>query len=185
MSLRTPQCHDDLVNFRIKRLLMLGGAPAVRICEGEFGVPRQCWRLLAALVEHGQSSPTQLAVCTGVEQARASRALADLVEKGLAVRTADPADARRAVVRVTPKGRRLYAALLPRLAAVNTHLLSVLDDDELATFERCLAKLCAHAARVLDALPASAPKADRRRGGSRRVWHVRESADRAAPAFSI
>lgn len=170
MSLRAPQCHDDLVNFRIKRLLMLGSAPAVRICESEFGLPRFEWRLLAALVERGESSPTLLAATAGVERARASRALSSLAAKRLVVRLSQPADGRRATVRATADGVRLYRRLFPRLAEVNVRLLAALDDQELDALEECLRKLTATAERILGDPPPSELKTPRRLGGSRRVW---------------
>lgn len=179
MSLRSPERHDDLANFRVKRLLLLGGAPAVRICEGEFGIARQQWRLLAALVEHGEASPTELARSVGMDQARASRTLASLVDKRLVHRTTDSKDRRRASVAATAAGIALYARLFPRLAEVNARLVSVLTDDELATFEACLEKLTAQAMKVLLGSPASHAKADRRQGGSRRVWS--EQATHALP----
>ncbi|WP_427913438.1 MarR family winged helix-turn-helix transcriptional regulator [Ramlibacter sp. MMS24-I3-19] len=173
MSLRTPRRHDDLVNYRIKQLQALGGAPAVRICEGGFGLARQEWRLLAALVEHGPRSPTGLADQVRMERARVSRTLASLVEKKLAARVSESGDRRRATVRATTEGRQLYARLFPLLAQVNVRLLSVLDDGELQVFETCLEKLTANAREVLRTLPADAPKADRRCGGSRQVWSQR------------
>ena len=182
MSLREPQCHDDLVNFRIKRLLMLGSAPAVRICEGEFGLPRFEWRLLAALVEHGETSPTQLAAAAGVERARASRALSSLAEKRLIVRLAHPTDMRRATVRATGDGVRLYRRLFPRLAEVNVRLLAALDDQELDALECCLRKLTANAERILSDRPRSNQKTPRRLGGSRRVW-AEQAAARARSAL--
>ena len=42
--LQDPQRHDDLLNYRLKRLVGLGGAPAVRLCEGRFGISRTEWR---------------------------------------------------------------------------------------------------------------------------------------------
>ncbi|MBK0392701.1 MarR family winged helix-turn-helix transcriptional regulator [Ramlibacter algicola] len=176
MSLRTPRTHDDLVNYRIKQLQVLGGAPALRICEGQFGLARQEWRLLAALVEHGTSSPTALAENVLMERARASRTLASLVEKHLVTRSADSGDGRRATVCATAEGRLLYARLFPLLTEVNVRLLSVLEDGELQVFEHCLDKLTANARQVLRNLPADAPKADRRSGGSKRVWDRRRIA---------
>jgi len=170
MSLREPQFHDDLVNFRLKRLASLGGAPAVRLCEGEFGLPRLEWRLLAALVEHGSNRPTALARTQGVEQARASRALTSLADKRLVSRQVDALDARRATVAATAAGVRLYRRLFPRLAQINVRLLDVLDDKELASFEACLDKLTRNAAGVLAAAGHGGPKAERRNGGSRRIW---------------
>jgi hypothetical protein len=50
-------------------------------------------------------------------------------------------------------------------------------------FESCLAKLTAHALHLLVQSSASQLKADRRRGGSRQVWTVKESA--RDPALSM
>jgi hypothetical protein len=38
--LKRPVGHDDLLNFRLERLLTLGAAPAIRLCEGRYGVAR-------------------------------------------------------------------------------------------------------------------------------------------------
>lgn len=47
--LQHPRKHDDLLNYRLKRLFSLGGAPAVRLCEGRYGIARNEWRMIAAL----------------------------------------------------------------------------------------------------------------------------------------
>jgi DNA-binding MarR family transcriptional regulator len=177
MTLRNPECHDELVNYRLKRLVSLGGAPAVRICEGEFGLARQEWRLLAALVERGATGPMDLARQVGLEQGRVSRTLRSLLEKDLVRRAADHDDGRRATVCATAAGRELYAQLFPKLAHVNVTLLAALTDEELGGFERCLSKLTQHALQLQAQVSVTTPKADRRRGGSRRVW-----ADRSAGA---
>ena len=110
-----------------------------------------------------------------MEQARASRAVAGLVEKALVERAPHALDGRRATVRATTRGCKVYEALFPRLAAVNTRLLAALDDKELKIFERCLDKPTRQASCILTDSAVTAPKADRRRGGSRRVWGTHES----------
>lgn len=179
-SLDDPRRHDDLLNFRFKRVLTLGGAPAVRLCEGRYGISRLEWRLLAALVEGGACSPGELVRDTGVEQARASRSLAALVDKKLARRDADPVDRRRATLQATEAGAALYGELFPQLAAINRRLAAALDANELEVLDRCLAKLTARAREVLAEGGGVTAKADRRLGGSRRVWAQRPAA-RALP----
>lgn len=176
-SLDDPRRHDDLLNFRVKRLLLLGGAPAVRLCEGQYGIARLEWRFLAALVERGEPcSPGELVRHTGVEQARASRALAALVEKKLARREVDPLDHRRATLRATEAGAALYRELFPQLAAINRRLASALDAHELEVLDRCLDKLTARAREVLAEGGGVSARADRRRGGARKVWAARNLA---------
>ena len=68
--LADPQEHDDLLNYQLKRLVRLGGAPAIRLCEGRYGIARTEWRLVAALVETGPLSPMALAERAGIEPGR-------------------------------------------------------------------------------------------------------------------
>src|SRR5688572_23949720 len=107
--LSNPECHDDLLNFRLKRLFVLGGAPAVRLCECAYGIPRMQWRVTAALVEDGPMSPTELVQRTGIEQAKVSRSISELQQKGLVQREPAHGDKRRWVLSATDAGRELYA----------------------------------------------------------------------------
>lgn len=168
--LHDPQRHDDLLNYRLKRLVGLGGAPAVRLCEGRFGISRTEWRFVAALVESGPMSPTDLARLTRIEAGRVSQALRRLVAKKLVERRVVTGDRRRATVAASEEGRRLHAMLWPELAAINRRLMTVLDDQEAATLDRCLNKLTAMAQRIHDEGGGVDVRADRRLGGSRRFW---------------
>ena len=168
--LADPQEHDDLLNYRLKRLLTLGGAPAIRICEGKYGVARAEWRLVAALVEEGPRSPTELAQRTGLEPGRVSLLASRLMRKALIERVAAAGDRRRAALRATNAGRKLYAELFPELAAINRRLMSVLNRAEAAMLDRCLAKLTVHAQEIFDSGGGVEVRADRHRGGARRVW---------------
>ena len=77
--LKQPQEHDDLLNYQLKRLLNLGGAPAIRLCEGRYGVARMEWRLVAALQEDG---PMPLLALEGFLQRLTSQAREILQQGG-------------------------------------------------------------------------------------------------------
>lgn len=164
-----PQQHDDLLNFQLKNLVAIGGAPAIRLCEGRFGVSRCQWRLVAALTEDGPMSPSQLAARTRWELARISKLLTEILGKGLVERVTEAADQRRATVRVTAAGRKLYAELFPLLAAINRRLMAVLDDDEARVLESCLRKLTERACAIDAEGGGVDVRADRWRGGTRRA----------------
>ena len=168
MSLAQPRTVDDLLNYRLSRLLAASGAMVVRLCEGRYGITRREWRLIALLAAHGAMSPSELAARAHLERARTSRHITELAERQLIRRLAVPGDRRRAEVELTEEGQRLYDELFPLSARFNDEVLSVLAPEELAAFESALAKLTENAERIAAAKPV-AEKADRRRGGARRL----------------
>lgn len=170
--LAQPAEHDDLLNYQLKRLVNYGGAPAIRLCEGRYGITRSEWRVLAALVEGGARLPSALAERAFMQRPVVSRLLGLLVRKRLARRLA-PGNARvRTEVEVTAAGRRLYAELFPQLARINQRLMAALDDEEARQLETLLGKLWQRAREIHAEGGGVDARADRRHGGSRRRWEV-------------
>jgi DNA-binding MarR family transcriptional regulator len=167
-TLKNPGCHDELLNYQLKRLVTLGGAPAIRLCEGGYGVARSEWRLTAALVEDGPLTVGDLAQRAGIEAARVSRLLKALLEKGLVQRSPSTGAHRAVVLSATPRGQALYRELLPRLADINRNLMTVLDEGEAALLQDFLARLTARAEAVHAQGGGVNEKTDRYLGTSRR-----------------
>lgn len=161
--LRQPQVLGDLLIYRLGRLYATAGAMTLRVCEGEFGVARREWRLLAVLGEAGELQPSELANRAELDRARTSRALAGLQAKGLVARQAVASDRRLARVTLTEQGRALHGRMLPRVAAINGAILARLSDNDVAHLDQLLDALQQQATQVLSA--SAWPKADRRRGG--------------------
>ena len=147
-GLTQPQSISDLLLFRINRLLSVGGAAVIRLCEGAYGISRREWRLLAAMADAGGLMPSQLAQHAQLDRARTSKAITSLVQKKL--------------VHLTASGRALYATLFPQVLVIHHELLGVLTPSEVALLDGLLDKLQASA----DGVPehVGGPKADRRRG---------------------
>ena len=169
-DLRNPVVHDDLLNYQLKRLVSAGGAPAVRLYEGRYGVSRFEWRLIAALVEDGPMSPSDLATRTHFEPGRVSRALGAIAAKRLVQRSVHPDNRRRVTFAATTAGERLYAQLFPQLAQINRRLMAALDDHEARILSECLRKLTERADEIMSAGGGVDARADRRLGGTRRFW---------------
>lgn len=161
--LRQPEALGDLLIYRLGRLYATAGAMTLRVCEGEFGIPRREWRLLAVLGEAGELQPSVLAERAELDRARTSRALARLQAKGLVSRQTLVSDRRLARVALTDEGRALHARMLPRLAAINGAILTPVSDDDVARLDHLLTALQERATQLLGA--SAWPKADRRRGG--------------------
>lgn len=171
MSLWDPKTHDDLLNYQLKRIVNLGGAPAIRLCEGGFGITRSQWRLLAALVEEGPRSASALAERCHMERARTSRLLAALVFDEKLVERVAPEDspARRTLLAATGKGKDVYARLFPQLANINRRIVGTLSADEAAVLESLLRRVFEQVKRIRVEGDGVAQRADRRRGGRRQI----------------
>ena len=99
------------------------------------------YRLLAALAEFGPSSQASLGRRTRMDRSDVVAAVGELAAEGLVERAADPADRRRNVVTLTPRGTVRLERLDQVLAAVQDELLAPLSGAERAQLARLLARL--------------------------------------------
>lgn len=102
------------------------------------GMPFSRYRAMRRL-QAGPLSGTSLATALDVDAPAASVIVKDLVQRGLASRTTDPSDRRRNVLQLTDEGHALVDELQSSADPVPT--LDPLDDQELATLHRLLAKV--------------------------------------------
>lgn len=157
---------DDLLLYRINRLLGVAGGMVIRLCEGRFGITRREWRIIALLAQGEGLLSSQLAKRAQLDRARTSKAITSLVAKKLLRRATGPADRRQALVTLTDKGRTIYAALFPQVQQLNGELLAVLDAAEILRLDSMLERLQHRADEI--AAQAALPKADRGRGARAR-----------------
>jgi DNA-binding MarR family transcriptional regulator len=166
--LTAPRALDDLLNYRLVRLIAVSGAPVIRLCEGRYGISRREWRIVALLAAGGTLSPSDLAAHANLDRARTSRAITALVVKGFVHRVTLANDKRRARVGLTAEGRHLYDELFPQVVEINRQVLAVLDESLIAQIDAALDRLTEHAAKVNQQVVQDA-HADRYRGSRGRV----------------
>lgn len=177
MSLLAPRTVEDLLNYRLARLLAATSAPGVRLLEGRFGVTRRQWGLLGLLAQHGPVSPTGLSRLSRLPPSKVSLHIGDFVARGLVRREVLPGDRRRALLVLTQTGRQLFDAAFPALAGLSTAMLGCLSAQEVQALDSLTRKLGDAAERVSAQQPVP-EKADRRHGGSRRARGWGGSSDR-------
>ena len=148
--LTQPKSLDDMLLYVLWQLQAAARRPVVRLCEAEFGITRREWRMLAQLADSESMPSSALAERAALDRAQTSRAVSALVQKGLVVRTPRPGNRREGLLHLTERGRALYAALLPRVAAINQELLSVLSETEVATLDALVQRLRAQAERMVE-----------------------------------
>ena len=154
---------DDLLLYRLSRLLAVAGSMVIRLCEGRFGITRREWRLIAVLASRGELGSSQLAGHAQLDRARTSKAVGSLVAKQLVSRVARAGDRRQVQLGLTDAGQALYDELFPLVTRINADLMGALDADDAARFDAALNLLQAKAERMVEA--AVLPKADRGRRG--------------------
>ena len=160
---------DDVLLYRISRLLGVAGSLVIRLCEGRFGITRREWRLLALLAQSESQGllSSDLAERAQLDRPRTSKAVSSLVTKKLLRRETRPADRRQAMLALTEAGRRLYAALFPLVVEINQDLLAALSPLNVRLLDQNLDALQLRADAMLVA-HTELPKADRRRGSRQR-----------------
>jgi DNA-binding MarR family transcriptional regulator len=107
----------------------------------QFGISIPEWRVLAVLGSFGTTHATRLVALTKMDKVKVSRAVAGLEGAGLLRRKPDPADARRALLALTAKGARLYAAIVPLAEGMQAELLAALPAEARAGLDAALTLL--------------------------------------------
>ncbi|MDP3357522.1 MAG: MarR family transcriptional regulator [Polaromonas sp.] len=166
--LGAPEVLDDLLLYRLSRLQATAGGIVVRYCEGQFGITRREWRILAQLASRGPLGSSELAEHAHLDRSRTSKAVTTLAEKQLVSRSSRAGDARQIRLELTEAGRQLHARLFPLVRRINHDVLSVLTPQEVTL----LADLLTRLQQSADALAAEGglPLADRRHGSSARRY---------------
>lgn len=168
MSFSQPKTVEDLITYRVNRLMASAGALVTRLCEGRYGITRREWRLICLLAEVGPMSPSDLAARAHLARGPVSKHVRDMTEKRLVTRRAVEGDLRRARLELTALGRRIHDELFPQSARFHHQVLQALTANERAAFDSALQRLTDAADQLLAKQPP-VDKADRRHGGSRRI----------------
>jgi DNA-binding MarR family transcriptional regulator len=129
------------IGYRIGYLAQLFTGPLYRALDETQGIGRQEWVVLFCTTHFDQLTAQDIAEMSGRAKANVSRAVNKLLRMALVQRRPDPADARRALIDITPKGRALFDVTLAPFVNRETQMLSVLEADEIRELDRILRKL--------------------------------------------
>ena len=140
-----------LEHFLPYRLSVLTNTISAKIA-GEYGdrfglsIPE--WRTLAVLGRFAPLTASGVVARTAMDKVRVSRAVARLLEGGMLDRAVDPEDRRRAPLRLSRKGRRVYEQIVPLAVRRETELLACLDPEEKRQLDALLDRLQVQAERM-------------------------------------
>ncbi|CAN5285759.1 hypothetical protein BH11PSE14_BH11PSE14_20820 [soil metagenome] len=134
----------ELEHFLPYRLSVLSNRVSqeiARLYAERFALNVTEWRLLAVLGRYPDLTATQLAERTAMDKVAVSRAVASLLAEGRLTRKVDGDDRRRARLRLSAKGYRIYDQVAPLALAYERKLLSALDATDRALLDTLLSRL--------------------------------------------
>jgi MarR family transcriptional regulator for hemolysin len=105
------------------------------------GGSQPVWLILLALKQQHWRTQQDLAAAVGIEGPTLTHHLDGLERSGLIERARDPDDRRAMRVELTPAGEELFVGLRSAAMAFDRRLRAGVDDGELETFRRVLARL--------------------------------------------
>ncbi|MEM7438911.1 MAG: MarR family winged helix-turn-helix transcriptional regulator [Pseudomonadota bacterium] len=127
---------DDLITYRLARLQARLNAHAVGLLRQHSDLSLTQWRLLTSLRELGTSNLAELVRELQFDKAQLSRGIKGMSAAGLVEQSADEADSRKQVIRLTPKGIEEHERLTPVMRGRQTMIMAHLDDlDRIRFFE--------------------------------------------------
>lgn len=129
------------VPFRLNRLAAEVTRELASVYSQRFGIDVAEWRVLATLAMGEPRSAGFIVRCTRTHKSKISRAVTRLVSAGMLEGLPSDEDRRETELRMTERGRALYADLAPLVLEHERRIVSCLDDGELAAFTRGLDKL--------------------------------------------
>ena len=132
-----------LVNVLANRL----SCELAGVYEARFGISIPEWRVIAHLSQHEDVSVREIHQRVDMDKAKVSRAAARLEAVGFIEKTDNEGDRRLVALRLTRKGRRLFAEIEPLALAYERESLSTLSKSEEAALRSLLNKLLGAADR--------------------------------------
>jgi DNA-binding MarR family transcriptional regulator len=136
-----PLTLRDFVPYRIAVLARGVSASLGRKYQRDLGITIPEWRLIAHLAEVGTCSSGDICARTAMDKAKVNRAVMRLVAAGLVLAGISSRDRRVNVLKLTPRGQRVYEKIVPMALDHERSLLEPLSDAELRELMRILGKL--------------------------------------------
>jgi DNA-binding MarR family transcriptional regulator len=130
------------VPFRLNRLAAEVSSALSSEYQERYGLDIPEWRVLATLGFRNEACSAQyIAHCTRTHKSTISRAVTSLMTRQLVERVENEDDRREFALRMTVKGKALYAKLVPRLLRKEGEIMSCLTAQEQNDFARMLGKI--------------------------------------------
>jgi DNA-binding MarR family transcriptional regulator len=140
-----PAALDRTLTWRLHLVSKLTDRSSSEAYAQAFDLPIGQARCLAAIGHFEPLSVVELAAKANLDKAQASRAAQALVARGLVAKRASNEDARGVVLRLTTRGRSLWARVMQLVAKRNADIFGCLTAADRKALGRMLDQLIEHA----------------------------------------
>ncbi len=148
---------ERFLPYRLVVAATLASRALARIYSRHFGIGIPEWRVIAMLGQFDRLTARDVGELSHMHKTKVSRAVGELVERGLIEKTPNRDDRREAFLALSAPGRRIYEQVVPMALGFERQLLDDIPAAEMQAFERVLSTLTERV-RVLSA--GFAPKDD-------------------------
>jgi DNA-binding MarR family transcriptional regulator len=132
---------ETFLPYRLNVLAAAVSEGLARVYAARFGIDIPGWRVLATLGQFGEGTATLIGQHSCMHKTKVSRAVSELVARGLVARNPSAVDGRAQVLTLTHEGRRIYQGIVPLALDYEAQLLSCLSKDECAALDAMTARL--------------------------------------------
>lgn len=151
MTKQTPALRlSEYLPYRLAMTSNRVSRMVARAYRARFGLSIWEWRTLAILGEGRSITAQDLADVAAMDKVAVSRAVKNLVERGLVERVVHEGDGRSRLLHLTTAGKGVYQDVVPMARAAEGRLLERLSTGEREQLVRLLEKVRVSAEEVLD-----------------------------------
>lgn len=136
---------EKFLPYRLSVLAQLLSASLHDLYAKPFGLSVTEWRVMAALGRFAPLAASEVGKRIVMDKVAVSRAVANLMRRGLVERTTDPEDRRRASLRLSQGGHEMHARIIPLALGYETRLCRALSPEEQESLNQLCDRLFAHA----------------------------------------
>lgn len=129
------------VAYRLNYVANFYVGPLVKNMEQAFGLSRPEWIILFCLTQRPDLNAQQISDVSGRPKTSISKAVRQLLNKKLIVRSTDVRDGRRLVLHLTDAGRKIYKKILASFVAREADMMACLDHNERQMIQGLLDKI--------------------------------------------
>jgi DNA-binding MarR family transcriptional regulator len=144
-----PVPFERRFGYRFNRIANALAQQALLHARREFGLNLAEYRIISILSLADAFSIREIAEHAQLDKAHATRALTDLMDRGLVTRVIDPQDRRLRVVRLTAAGQAVANASMPFTLERQTRLEECLTAGDLRVFDKALSLMTVEAEQML------------------------------------